>query len=45
MKQYIDGEYIKNHKVDGKRKQTLKERIERAKRARRDARLVQVLSK
>ena len=46
MKQYIDGKYIKTHKIDGKRpKQSLKEIINRRKRAERDARLVQILTK
>ena len=43
---YKDGEYQGHFECTGKRKkQTLKERIDRAKRAKRDARLVQILTK
>ena len=45
-KVYIDGEYSHSFKCDGaKKKQTLKEKINRAKRAERDSRLVQILTK
>lgn len=44
--QFIDGKFIKTFTCNGsKPKQTLKEKITRAKRARTDARLVQILTK
>jgi hypothetical protein len=46
MQQFIDGQYVRTIKINGNKKQkTLKEQILRAKRARRDARLVQILTR
>ena len=44
FKHFVDGEHVATYNEE-RRKQTLKEKIERAKRARKDARLAWILTK